>query len=538
MTKHITTKTAAIALISMLVASTAIAAFNAAGALDATFGVAGKRTTDFANMNNDTGYGVARQADGKLVVAGTSIQNALDVPPLGDQYKVFAVARYLITGTLDPSFGIGGRVTTTIGAADAAYGVAMQEDQKIVVAGTSDGRFAVVRYNPNGSLDTSFDSDGAVTSDFTSGSYGVSGGRAVTIAANGDIVVVGYVNNGSENKDFALARYKQSDGALDSTFNNLGSLPPFIQGLVATSILCGSCSQEEDIAEAVAIQPSDGQLVVVGSTKSGQFMMTRYASDGTRDTGFGTAGNGFVQAGTPQVGPGYGVAIQSDDKIVATGAKYVIDNASTNCINSSGKYCQYRDVWVGRFDSTGAPDTGFGTNGDGEVTTPVNTRGNDDEGRALAIQPNQRIVVVGNTDASIHTYTNGGNDESFIRSNDFAVLRYLSTGALDTTFDGDGKVSTNFAATNDDVGYAVVLQPDGKIVVAGASESDFGRDFAVARYDGDAAATATPTAPPGSTATSTPTRTPTPPAGSTATPTATRTSNGSAKHVYLPALRK
>src|SRR5262249_45212120 len=142
---------------------------------------------------------------------------------------------------LDSSFGVGGRVTTAIGASnDQASSTVTQPDGKVVVAGYSAGDFALVRYNPDGSLDTTFDSagrDGKVTTSFggfDDGAYGVA------LQSDGKIVVAGFYNNGS-NYDFAVARYN-SDGSLDTTFGSGGK--------VTTSF-----GSSHDIAHGLAIQP-------------------------------------------------------------------------------------------------------------------------------------------------------------------------------------------------------------------------------------------------------------------------------------------
>jgi len=446
----------------MITLSSVPAAQAAGGDLDSTFGTGGKVTTDLSDT--DYGNATAVQPDGKIIVVGEASND-------------FGLARYNSDGSLDTSFDSDGKVITDLGDSAQANAVALQADGKIVVAGTSGNDFAVVRYNSDGSLDTSFDTDGLVTTDFDglSGSYSSAIGNAVAIQTDGKIVVVGHVNNGGQFNDFAVVRYN-SDGSLDTSgFNSAGSLPPGAAGIVTTSIL----ANQEDRAYAVAIQ-TDGKIVVVGESKS-QFAMVRYNSDGTLDTTFDSDGKVF--AASPKVATGYALALQPDGKIVVTGATYVIDNASTNCIDSSGKHCEYLDFWLARYNADGSPDASFGTVG--ELSTAVNSRGNDDQGRGVAIQTDGKIVVAGYSDVSIHTYTNGGNDESFNRSNDFAVGHYNSDGSLDTTFDSDGKVTTDFSTDGDDEGRAVVIQADGKIVVTGTSNKTGSRDFVLARYEGD-----------------------------------------------------
>ena len=135
-----------------LVLFTGGSAQAAPGVLDPSFGAGGKVTTAIG-AGSDDAEALALQPDGKIVVAGTSSGafNNLD----------FAVARYNPNGSLDPTFGAGGKVTTAIGTAnDGVRGVVLQPDGKIVAAGFSVGGgsldFALVRYNANGFLDTSF----------------------------------------------------------------------------------------------------------------------------------------------------------------------------------------------------------------------------------------------------------------------------------------------------------------------------------------------------------------------------------------------
>src|SRR5205823_5199649 len=135
----------------------AVARYNADGSLDTTFGSGGTVTTNFGpGATYDDADGVAIQSDGKIVVAGTCNRGGSD--------NVFAVARYNADGSLDSTFGSGGTVTTDFGLGgsdDSAYAVALQPDGKIVAAGATylggvPGDFALARYNPDGTLDSTF----------------------------------------------------------------------------------------------------------------------------------------------------------------------------------------------------------------------------------------------------------------------------------------------------------------------------------------------------------------------------------------------
>jgi uncharacterized delta-60 repeat protein len=169
------------------------------GQLDTSFSGDGKVTTAFASESVDEAHAVAVQSDGKIVAAGESA---------GD----FALARYTTTGTLDTSFGDGGRVETVfdLGSDDVASALAIQADGKIVAAGVSNNRFALARYNTDGTLDTSFNGDGKLMTHFAAGSADLA--LAVAIQADGKIVAAGVSND-----RFALARYN-TNGTLDTTF--------------------------------------------------------------------------------------------------------------------------------------------------------------------------------------------------------------------------------------------------------------------------------------------------------------------------------
>src|SRR6266536_6144139 len=190
----------ALAVLALALVAAALpgAAVAAAGALDPTFGIGGEVTTDFGG--SDSAQAVAIQSDGKILAAGLS--------GAGD----FALARYNADGSLDPSFGSGGKVTTDFGGFDLALGVALQSDGKIVAAGQggSSFDFALARYNADGSLDTSFGSGGKVTTDF--GVFDAA--TAVAIQRDGKIVATGSTFS-SGFQQFALARYN-ADGSLDT----------------------------------------------------------------------------------------------------------------------------------------------------------------------------------------------------------------------------------------------------------------------------------------------------------------------------------
>jgi uncharacterized delta-60 repeat protein len=422
------------------------AVYAAAGDLDSTFDTDGiVVTTGFATGG---GNAVAVQSDGKIVVAGHIFNDD------------FAVVRFNSDGSPDSSFDSNGLVTTDFGASDQAYAVAIQSDGKIVVAGTSGTDFALARYNDNGAPDTTFGNFGLVTTDVSRSGPGDSG-RAVAIQSDGKIVVAGYSYDSTRFEEFALLRYN-ADGTLDTGFGS--------GGIVVTTI--GDTT--EDRGYAVAIQ-SDGKIVVAGESFL-NFALARYTSDGVLDTSFDSDGIVITDFGSEDVGNA--VAIQTDGKIVVAGASSVFDSSTTNCMSSGGRFCQYWDFSVARYNGNGSLDTSFSD--DGKVTTDLNLRGNDDNARGVAIQSDGKIVVSGYSETSIHTFS--GEDELFSTDNQFSVARYTSSGSLDTTFSTDGIVVTDIDGSSDERGNGVAIQTDGKIVVAGSYNERSA--FSVIRYIG------------------------------------------------------
>jgi uncharacterized delta-60 repeat protein len=330
----------AVLLESLLAIALTPLAHASAGHLDPSFGIDGKVLTDFAG-NSATGWGMALQPDGKIVVAGDSLSGA---DTASDD---FALARYNTDGTLDATFSVGGKVTTDFAAnQDMAWAVAVQADNKIVAAGLSQSAtsvdFALARYNSDGSLDSSFgpDGNGEVRTVF---SGGISRVYAIAIQDDQKIVAAGRVVNTSNGYDFALARYN-TDGTLDTTFG--------MNGLVTTDFGAG------ETVRALAIQ-MDHKIVAAGY--NGDFLLVRYNADGSLDTTFGPDGTGEV---TTDFADNFdliqSLAFQTDQKIVAGGATFT----DLSGIDSSFALARY--VPDGSLDST------FGSGG--KVTTDFSSR--------------------------------------------------------------------------------------------------------------------------------------------------------------------
>ncbi|TNC99977.1 MAG: FG-GAP repeat-containing protein [Rhodocyclaceae bacterium] len=384
----------------------------------------GKLTTAIGS-GNDAGYSVTVQPDGRILVAGVSHNGS---------NNDFALVRYNADGTLDTGFDGDGTLITAIGTGDdTGQSVTVQADGKILVAGYSfngsNNDFALVRYNADGTLDTGFDGDGKLT---TVIGTELDNGYSVTVQPDGKILVAG--ESWSGDADFALVRY-MADGSLDTGFSG--------DGMLVTDFAGGN-----DFANCSVLQP-DGKILVAGHN-SNEFAVVRYNADGTLDGGFGAAG-----MLTTDIGASFDVAqsitLQADGKILVAGGSYV-----------GGAY----DFALVRYNTDGTLDGGFGTAG--MLTTAIGS--NEDWGRSVTVQSDGKILLAGWS-------WNGSN-------NDFALVRYNTNGSLDSSFDGDGKLTTAIGAGLDN-GFSITVQADGRILVAGASDNGSNTDFALVRYNVD-----------------------------------------------------
>ncbi|MCA9060056.1 MAG: hypothetical protein KDA85_16225, partial [Planctomycetaceae bacterium] len=337
-----------------------------------------------------------------------------------------------------PTFSIsdGTAVTDLGGSSEEILAMAVQADGRVVaLATTNDGTsndLVVLRYNHDGSLDTTFGSGtGYVTL-----SLGLSNERAaaVSVQEDGAIVVAGTTNaNGDD--DFLLARFT-ADGRLDTSFG-AGT------GYIVTAIGAG-----DDTAAAIQLQ-SDRRILVAGSSFNGvdqQAVVVRYLADGTLDTGFGIAGVAIANAA-----PGHEavseVLIQNDGRILLTGST---ENGANH------------DIFTARFHANGTTDSTWGAGGIALTHLGAGT----DIAAHAALQSDGKLVLAVTAD-------NAGNT-------DLAVLRFLSNGSLDTTFGGTGIVTVD-ATGGQDTATGIAIQPDGRIVVTGYGDNPAFSDIVVAR---------------------------------------------------------
>jgi uncharacterized delta-60 repeat protein len=343
-----------------------LARYTARGALDPTFDGDGKVSTDFGG-HFDGAFAAALQPDGKIVAAGYGFATT------GPQD--FALARYNPDGTLDGSFGVGGKLVTSFGNSyDAAFALLIQPDGKIVAAGrtrsTLSYAFAVARYLPNGALDPSFDSDGLVTTQATAAHDHV---LDLEFQADGKILAVGTAFDPADSArtTIVLARYLP-DGSLDGSFDGDGLVvAPFGTSLSA--------------AVDSALQ-RDGKLLTAGG------YVSRFNPDGSVDTGFGTGGRAYHGVDTTAV------VVQSDGKLLVAGDRFTPPSTV--------------DIAVARLTAAGRLDTTYGRGG--TVSTDLRS-GSEDRAAAAVLGSDGKLVVAG---ATRPTFGSGPWD--------FAAARYVA----------------------------------------------------------------------------------------------------------------
>lgn len=329
-------------------------------------------------------------------------------------------------GSLDSSFGTGGKVTTPIRGHSIAHAVAIQRDGRIVAAGLSSKdpskgyRWAFARYNRDGSLDRRFGRGGRKTLAFRSGS----GVEAVGLQRDGKIIATGVGARG-----FRLTRLTRS-GRIDRSFGT--------RGQAITQFPSGAN------AHALAVQP-DGKIVVAGDAGAG-FGLVRYKPNGSPDRAFGT--NGRVETPFELTARAASIALQRDRKILVAGF-----------LEASG----YAGFAVARYLPDGRPDSSFGT--EGRVVTQIGTGSG---AFSVTVQPDGKIVAGG------LTYEGDGPFSHF------AVVRYHANGRLDDAFGKEGIVTTR--VSRDDWIAGVAIDPHGKLLAAGCSWQD-NYGFALVRYN-------------------------------------------------------
>ena len=500
-----------------------VARLLAGGGIDPTFGGGdGAITIDFAV--NDEAMDVALDADGKMVVVGTSSSGA------GSNARDFAIARLNANGTLDTSFSGDGKTTVDFGVNDDAQSVALDENGLIYVGGYKDlgttGHFALARLLSSGAQDTSYSTDGEVFFGFGGNNdsrcydiaidefdhvmmvgydevIGAANGRnfayarvgpnalldpvfsgdglavtdfagdddearAVAIGVDGRITVGGF-SPGAGGNDFTATRLSRG-GALDSTFNGDGAFRLNLGGVEAVDDL--------------VVHP-DGDITLSGQTSVGSFqaaLVRISAVNGQLSTTFGDGGDGIQFLNFGAIDDGFAVALDPRDlntvvagtdgsgKLAVGRVRDLIDPNFSPVVSAPRVVVGYPDhrLVVGddrvlkRLLSDGSPDTSF--SGDGELTLP-----SGEFFHGVAIDSQSRIVVL----TTLHSAS----------TTDAIVRRLLANGNPDTSFSGDGTMNFHFSAEPLDSYDSLAIDSQNRILVAGGQEQPAGThsDFAVAR---------------------------------------------------------
>lgn len=411
--------------------------YSQSGSLDSSFGTGGKVITSI-NSGADKAYAVALQTDGKIIVAGMTTNASTG--------KDFACLRYNSDGTLDSTFGTSGIVTNDVqtGSDDVVYSIAIQADGKIILAGYSDDgsnkNAALIRLNNNGTLDTSFGTSGKVLTDFITN-------RADEIktvkvhSLTGNIIVGGTSSLTSTNSQAVIARYT-SAGLLDTTFNTTGKV------LLANASGTGTYYY---VIEDLAVK-SNGKISAVGWINqqglqwSANYYGCRLNNNGTMDTSFSADGLIVTNGGFNGDDKSFSMILNSDDSILYSGGGYL----------STLEY----DYFLGLYDSTGSTAVGKALFDYGSLVKDISY--------GMGIDSTGKIVLAGSNVTSVTSST-------------FGIARVNANYTVDSTFGTAGKVTTTFGTNTTNEAFDMTIQTDDKIIAVGYT----GNDFALARYNGN-----------------------------------------------------
>ncbi|MVN89119.1 hypothetical protein GO986_20470 [Deinococcus sp. HMF7620] len=362
---------------------TVLVRYTAEGLPDTTFGTNGRAINVFGG--DDQVLGLRQQTDGKLVIGGTNRIPGVNGNP--STYGTdFAATRYSADGVLDSSFGTNGYAIVNRTGVDSLTALAVQGDNKVVLIGTTTTSARIVRLNANGSLDTTFDTDGIVDFKYSTTAL-VQVPNAVEIQSDGKIVVAGYTSEaGNDYENVALARFN-ANGSFDTSFDGDG-----IVITDATQRIASVTSSGSDRANGLTIQ-SDGKIVTVGSVgdrnlgSRQDIIVARYLTTGALDTSFGSGGIGFFDPGRSgnALDTANAVRQQTDGKLVIAG-------------NSNNGAATGTDPLLMRLTTTGALDTAYGTQG--YLRAPIDSGSITEYGYALDLQSDGKAVAAGTVTGS------------------------------------------------------------------------------------------------------------------------------------------
>jgi uncharacterized delta-60 repeat protein len=409
--------------------------YNSDGSLDTSFGSGGK-----VIVHNDYRLELQLQGDGKILLFGESRQTTSGI---NSDYD-FTLIRYNSDGRLDTSFGSNGIVTTDIGLHSDDYisSLTLSSNGNILVNGRSyngvDTNFVLVHYNSDGSRDTSFDTDGIVTTNI--GTVYNNYLYDIKLPHDNKILVA---TQESTLSDTTLRCYN-SDGSLDASFGSSGKV----------------IVNFDFFGHQLRLQ-SDGKILLCGESHTGSdingdydLTLMRYNRDGSLDTSFGSGGTVTTDIGLHSDEYITDLTLLSDGKVLVAG----------DCDNGVDS-----DIALVRYNSDGSLDASFGIGG--KVITDINFL-SQDQTDSMTLQSDGKILVVAN-----ERYV--GNDLNY------RLVRYNSDGSLDTSFGNGGIVTTDIGFDSNDYIDSLTLQSDGKILISRESYNSVNSDFTLVRYNSD-----------------------------------------------------
>lgn len=424
---------------ALLLCSSILASYSQPGSLDLSFGGSGYVITSISPLN-DEGHRVVIQKDQKIIVAGWTQLN--DPAHVG-----YAMIRYNSDGSYDTSFGVNGIVITSFFLNDIAYAyaVALQntihDQSKILMTGGAGSLgFTTLRYNHDGTIDNTFGISGRVSTHIGMQEYEEA--TSMLIQNDNKIIIAGSALDSTFDPFIVLVRYN-IDGSLDSSFGNGGK--------VITNI--GSGCGSEDITLQI-----DQKIIVAGQASFGgsptEYVISRYNTNGSLDTAFGLGG--IVNTDLGYTGQeSRHVVIQDDGKIVVAG----IGNHNKTVIM--------------RYNLDGTLDSFFGTGGH-VITISPNNPNIHFSANSISLQSDGKLIVAASE-------ANGWPNDSI------AIIRYNTDGSIDNTFGHNGFAKFYFGTTS--YGIDLAVQNDGKIVCAGSASTPNNPSFLIFRINADSLST-------------------------------------------------
>jgi uncharacterized delta-60 repeat protein len=417
-----------------------VARLKTDGSFDETFDGDGKLLVTVQHAAFDYAVSVASYSDGKIILGGSTGN---------DGFNDFALVKLNSNGSPDNTFDGDGRLIIPVGTDDdMASEMVLQPDGKILLAGSTytdinSYEFSVIRVNAGGTLDNTFNTTGKRIISFSDNTDFC---ECISLLVSGKIFLGGATGNPATRLITSYQNYSaaqlNTDGSLDNTFDNDGKAI-FENG------------SYDDVCNAMTVDAS-GNIVLAGrsiiTSQSAKASALRIQPTGAFDNSFDIDGRAY--AGGGEFLEANAVITQPNGKILFAGGAIAADTS----------------FGISRLNNDGSADITL--DGDGTVIIPV---AGTSVAKSIARQSDGKIIVAG--------YSTGVGGFKIM-----TVMRITSTGVLDNTFDGDGIKTIPFELSYSNIAYATLVQPDGKILIAGVSQSTvktIGNNFAVVRLGPD-----------------------------------------------------